>query len=494
MSDLTLPDAWIKIPLREISKKITDGTHQPPKFQSSGIPFLVIGNIVKGSINWTSVKKWVSEETYNELTARTRPERGDILYTAVGSYGTAVAVHDDRPFSFQRHIAHIKPDGQAISQDFLAYWLNSPSARERADTVARGVAQKTVTLGDLAEFEIPLPPLSEQRRIVDKIEALTTRSRRAREALDTLPALIDRYRQSILAAAFRGDLTAEWRQKYPAADANHRIDEIIELRARATAISRKEKNIEDPSRPSVPLGDLPSSWGVTRLETLTDPTRKIQYGILMPGPDIADGVPYVKVMNMKGDQIDIKSLKRTSPEIHQQFSRASLRNRDILLSIRGTYGRVAIVPEELDGGNITQDTVRIAPLSIVNTDYVALFLRSPAAQKYFEMVSKGVAVRGVNVGDIRPMEVPFPPPDEQIEIVRQLNASLRIIDSVAQQVRPASDRLSALNQSILAKAFRGELVPQDPNDEPASVLLERIRAEREAAGEKPHRGRRSKGA
>jgi type I restriction enzyme S subunit len=119
------------------------------------------------------------------------------------------------------------------------------------------------------------------------------------------------------------------------------------------------------------------------------------------------------------------------------------------------------------------------------------FLHSPLVQEYFSVNQKGVAVRGINVGDVRPIEMPFPPREEQCEIVKRLQTSFNWIDRLASETASARKLIDHLDQVVLAKAFRGELVPQDPNEEPASVLLERIRAERMALPDKV-RGRAKK--
>ena len=147
---------------------------------------------------------------------------------------------------------------------------------------------------------------------------------------------------------------------------------------------------------------LPPSWCWSSLETLVDSSRPICYGILMPKENIEVGVLYVKVKDFKGDQIDLQSLHRTTHTIANQYRRSSLREGDLLLSIRGTFGRVAVVPAELTGGNITQDTARVGVLSGIVPMFVAYWLRSPDCQSYFKYVARGVAVRGVNIGDLKP--------------------------------------------------------------------------------------------
>ncbi len=133
-----------------------------------GIPFIFVQHIVGGSITFKNTK-FITQETYERLNNRCPVEVGDILYTAVGSYGVAVPVQTKERFSFQRHIAHIKLASAELAS-YLVVFLNSSLGLEQAHLVARGVAQKTVTLGDLTKFVIALPPLKEQLRIVTEVE------------------------------------------------------------------------------------------------------------------------------------------------------------------------------------------------------------------------------------------------------------------------------------------------------------------------------------
>jgi len=164
-------------------------------------------------------------------------------------------------------------------------------------------------------------------------------------------------------------------------------------------------------------------------------------------------------------------------------------------------GCIAIVPTELDGANITQDTARIAVHPQLSADYVELYLRSPSVQKRLEAAMKGVAVRGVNIGDVRVLQVAVPPIREQNEIVRRVEALFKLADAIEKRVAAATLRAGKLTQAILAKAFRGELVTTEAKlarregreYEPASVLLERIKAERAAAEQKQPKIKKTKG-
>lgn len=181
--------------------KITDGTHQSPEWTNAGVPFLFVSNIVGGTVNYLT-SKYVSEETYLELTRNTPVEVGDVLYSAVGSYGVPALVTEDRQFIFQRHIAHIKPRHDRIDSSFLRAALASPTVKRQADRVARGAAQKTVTLGELAKFEIPVVPLESQKEFANRLSKLTLLRSRGVAHLDQLDHLFS----SLQHRAFSGEL------------------------------------------------------------------------------------------------------------------------------------------------------------------------------------------------------------------------------------------------------------------------------------------------
>jgi type I restriction enzyme S subunit len=226
-----------------------------------------------------------------------------------------------------------------------------------------------------------------------------------------------------------------------------------------------------------------------QLGDITNQDRPICYGILKPKTTGELLVPYVEVRSIVRRKIDLAGLHRTTRELHAEFRRSELRAGDVVLAIRGSFDRAAVVPAALEGANVSRDVARIAPLPELDPTYLAYFLGSPAAFAAFTAAARGVAVRGVNIGDLRKLRVPMPSLDVQRRIVAEIDEHLSLIDALRAAVGSAQRRSAALRRAILERAFRGELVPQDPNDEPAAVLLERIRAER-AAAPKPQRQKR----
>jgi len=156
--------------LSDLCRRITDGTHQSPDWATSGHPFLFVKNIISGEIEFQT-EKFISDETQRELTRRCPIEVGDVLYSTVGSYGVPAIVRTRRTFAFQRHIAHLKPDPASVHPEYLRAALASPDARAQADRVARGVAQKTLNLGEIERFSLLAPSLADQRAFAQDAEA-----------------------------------------------------------------------------------------------------------------------------------------------------------------------------------------------------------------------------------------------------------------------------------------------------------------------------------
>ena len=206
---------WEIYLLKNICTSISDGDHQAPPKSETGVPFLVISDVNKGVIDFDNVTRWVPESYYQSLKEIRKPCQYDILYTVTGSYGIPVIVNNNKPFCFQRHIAIIKPNRNLIDHRFLAFYLESPQIFKHASDVATGTAQKTVSLSSLRNFEISVPPLKEQHEIVRRVEQLFAYADAIEKQVNNALARVNNLTQSILAKAFRGELTAQWRAENP---------------------------------------------------------------------------------------------------------------------------------------------------------------------------------------------------------------------------------------------------------------------------------------
>jgi type I restriction enzyme S subunit len=186
-------------------------------------------------------------------------------------------------------------------------------------------------------------------------------------------------------------------------------------------------------------------------------------------------------------------LKKVTMEIESKYKRTRLRGGEVLIAIRGTVGAVSVVPSDFRDFNISREVAMAPVLPGIDGLFVAYWLGSPFGQYQLSIQAKGVAQSGINLSDVRRLMVPLPHPIEKKAIIGVVRDGLERITRLEAAVAAARGRHADLTRSILAKAFRGELVPQDPSDEPASVLLERIRAERGGQPQARRRGRRPRG-
>lgn len=156
------------ISMSELCSIITDGTHQPPKFQDTGIPFIFVSNLANNTVTYNA-EKFISEETYNELYKRTPIEPGDLLLSTVGSYGHPAVVVEDTKFLFQRHIAYLKPKKEIINSFYLHSALLSSDCQRQIEEKVKGIAQKTLNLSEIRKIMIPVPNIEAQNVFVDFI-------------------------------------------------------------------------------------------------------------------------------------------------------------------------------------------------------------------------------------------------------------------------------------------------------------------------------------
>jgi type I restriction enzyme, S subunit len=360
--------------------------------------------------------------------------------------------------------------GVVLAEYLLAYFKTTDFLRNGEQVMSGAVGQQRVPRQYVLDAKIPLAPLSEQKRIADKLDRLLAAVDTCKARLDAIPAVLKRFRQSVLAAATSGELTEEWRAQNPTLVDSQPLNMKV-TDAHTCAGGHKVGNAAAPTEGVHDLSQdvLPSGWSLLELRDLVEPGKPITYGILKPGPELENGVPYVRVADFPGERLNLETIRNTSAKIDAEFKRSRLSTGDLLISIRGTVGRVVVIPDALKGANITQDSARLSIQSIVNRDYVLFYLRSEAVQRRMRKATKGVAVRGINIGDLRALQIALPSLDEQGEIVRRVTLLFSYADSLDRALREARSRCESVTAAILKKAFSGGLVPQNPTDVPPVV-------------------------
>lgn len=177
-----------KVAMSDICLIITDGTHQPPQFTTTGIPFIFVSNIV-GNIITYDAEKFISEETYAELTKRTPLEIGDVLLSTVGSYGHPAVVKSDKLFCFQRHIAYLKPNKELIDSEYLHGAILSIDVQKQIEERVKGIAQKTLNLSEIRKIKLPLPTIDEQKQYTAFVEQVDKSKSEINKSLKKLELL-----------------------------------------------------------------------------------------------------------------------------------------------------------------------------------------------------------------------------------------------------------------------------------------------------------------
>lgn len=343
---------------------------------------------------------------------------------------------------------HVFRSNGAVVPEYIWRFIRQESFRDDAKGAFSGVVgQQRVPTDYLRAHILPVPPLPEQRRIVAKVDGLTARTARARTELNRIPILVARYRQRLLALAFSGELTAEWRTEgHPEVCS---VGEVAEISSGYGFPKDRQGKTE---------GDFPFA-------KVSDISRAVSGSAGL----LETAYNYV-------DEVDLVTLRaRPVPPGSTVFAK-------IGEALKINRRAITLVPLILDNNCMALTPI----LQKVLPKYLFLFMRTVDLGP----LSVATSVPSVRRGDVSNLQILLPTLSEQAEIVRRIEAAFRWLDHVVGDYAVAAKLLPKLDAAILAKAFRGELVPQDPADEPASALLDRIRASR-AAAPKAKRGRRA---
>jgi len=379
-----------------------------------------------------------------------------------------------------------------VNSTYVFYFIQS--MYEFINKRPRGVGIPHVEPSVFWNTLIPLSPLPEQRRVVAKIEELFTRLDAGVEALKNIKTQLKRYRQSVLKHAFEGKLTAEWRQahKEEFEPASALLDRIKQERKKTA----KSKYKELPPLDNSNLPELPEGWVWTVVEDVSILVTKGSTPTSYNFDYVPHGINFIKVENLKNGRVDRASLAEfITKDTHAFLKRSQLMKDDILFSIAGTIGKVAIVHSDDLPANINQAIAIIrCPWEFVNPDYIKIVFDSEIARQSIERRPRGVGMNNVSLGDVKNIVFPLPPLPEQHRIVEEVERRFSVADQIKKTVDHSLKQAERLRQSILKHAFEGKLVPQDPNDEPAEKLLERIRQERarQQAERKPAKSSKNK--
>ena len=424
-----------------------------------------------------------------------------------GSVGVSHLVTKPLKAVFASYLIRFKPH---IDRRFLGYFLQSPDYWTAIADEKLGVAVPNVNATKLKSIKVPVPPEREQRRIVAKIEEVFSELDKGMESLKAARAKLDVYRQAVLKHAFEGKLTAQWREENR--DKLETPEQLV-ARIKKEREARYEQQVQEwegavkeweeggrsGKRPTKPgrfkktveiapdevdeLSDIPESWCFVRLCQIAEIGSGMSVSAKRKIEDSLE-VPYLRVANVQRGFLDLSKIKYMSIE-RSQLDSLQLKRWDVLFNEGGDrdkLGRGWIWQSEI-APCITQNHVfRASPYTTSEFNSKLLsYWTNTFGQQYFEKVGKQTTnLASINKTVLSKFPVPLIPSEEQEELCQRIDQTLSILDTQEEKIAKALGLTDLLRQSILKQAFSGQLVPQDPNDEPASILLERIKEEKAA--------------
>ncbi|EPA0955597.1 TPA: restriction endonuclease subunit S [Klebsiella pneumoniae] len=389
--------------------------------------------------------------------------------------------------------AHVLKAIQGLSHNkFLCYFLNQ---FDYHDYVNGGTRLK-LTQANMRKIPVRFAPFSEQKIIAEKLDTLLAQVDSTKARLEQIPQILKRFRQAVLAAAARGELTKDWYTDPNLVSAKSILNEIETERNQAKnnkLIKQGFGKYKDIS----PLFHVPSnSWEWVRLEqicaTNNNALKAGPFGSALKKVDCVE-VGY-KVYGQEQVISGNESLEtyRINDDKYEQLKSCTTGPGDILISLVGTIGKVLVLSSQAEIGIINPRLVKITLHNTISPQYIKTYLDSPVSHSFFKGFSHGGTMEILNLSILKELPIALPPLEEQHEIVRRVEQLFAYANTIEKQVNNALTRVNNLTQSILAKAFRGELTAQWRAENPslisgensATALLERIKAERAASSGK----------
>jgi type I restriction enzyme S subunit len=452
-----IPDGWCFVKLEEVAEQseypIGDGDHgqiKPSMYRDNGIPYIRVSDMRWGTLNLKEVV-YISKEVHrSNLKSFLKP--GDVLIAKTGATIGKCGILPEtiEEANTTSSVGKISLDRNLMLPKWLLYYFLTREFKEFIWSISERTAQPGFNNRDIKLFNIPLPPIAEQYRIVAKLDELMEKIDRTRGRLERIPRILKRFRQSVLAAAVSGNLTEGWRER---SKISH---EWVETTLGKTLMSLDQG--WSPKCENFP-SQSEDKWGVIK-------TTAVQhmYFLEQENKQLPSQLKPEKKFELKVNDVLIT---RAGPRIrvgvccHVTSVRARLMICDKVYRLR--------VNEE-----------------ILLPGFVEILLNTYERLEELEGMKTGISDSGVNLTQHKIKEMLFQLPSvvEQLEIVRRVKQLFEVADKIESRYRKAKEQIDKLPQSLLVKAFRGEVAPQDPNDEPASMLLDRIRSERESRASK----------
>ena len=349
----------------------------------------------------------------------------------LGCRGSVGSVHITKPKSYITHNCFAIEPNNLISNEFVYYLLKGIDMSD----VITGTAQPQITITNLSPLKIPLPPLAEQKRIANKLDQIFSRIDVLKERMEKVPKLLKKFRQSVLQAAVSGELTKDW---------------------------RFEKGIKD-------------EWIETKLNEISTLVTSGSRGWAKYYSD--KGSIFIRAQNINRDILDLSDVAFVQLPNSIEGKRTLIRENDLLITITGAnVTKTAHVNFDIKDSYVSQHVGLVRIANDISSKYIHLYLICESyGRKQLLDFAYGQGKPQLNLDNLKNVEILLPNLDEQKEIIKQVEALLKKADEIEKRYKQLEKYINKLPQSVLERAFNGELVAQDPEDEPAEVLLGRIK-------------------
>jgi len=459
-----LPRGWAYARIKDICDLINGRAFKPSDWSSKGLPIVRIQNLNDPDADFNYCDFPVEEKFL--IDSR------QLLFAWSGTPETSFGAHiwNRGKAVLNQHIFRVEIEENYLVKSYMMHLLNhniSEYIRKAHGTA--GLAH--ITKGLFENSVVSIPPFNEQRRIVDKIEELITKLDAGVKSLATVKAQLKRYRQSVLKSAFEGKLTEEWRRTHrdELEPASKLLERIKEQRRKSTAGKYGESPPVDTSH----LPELPEGWVWTRVG---DIATTIHYGYTASSTEKCVGPKMLRITDIQNNFVNWEAVPYCKINAAEK-EKYLLKDGDLVFARTGaTVGKSYLIRGRIPEAVFASYLIRIILSDQVRKEFIYDFFQSYMYWLQINQGQIGIGQPNVNSKALSRIVLPLPPLREQHKIVEEVKRCFSIANEVEKTVNNSLKQSEKLRQSILKRAFEGKLVPQDPTDEPASILLERIKS------------------
>lgn len=421
-----VPGHWILTKVKRLAARISSGKTPlggSENYVDDGILFLRSQNVYDEGLRLQDVA-FISEGT-DESMAVSRVIPGDILLNITGaSIGRSCVVPQNfSPANVNQHVCAIRlRDGS--QSEALAWVFKSSLIKNQIDLAQNGAAREGLNFEQIGGMIIVIPPPAEQSAIAIFLDRETAKIDALVAEQEKLIALLQEKRQAVISHAVTKGLDSKVPMKYSGVEW---------------------------------LGEVPAHWEVSQLRYVVREGTSITYGIVQAGPEVEDGVPYIRTSDMSGVALPLTGYPKTSLEIDASYARSKVNAGDLVISIRASVGKCLPVPRELDGANLTQGTAKIAPGWKAPAAYMLPFINSEPIQVYLDSKAKGATFKEITLETLRKTPFLLPPLEEQLEIGEWVRNQDHKFQSLIDGAEQAQELLRERRTALISAAVTGQI-------------------------------------